>query len=237
MIYEPRRRDSRSRRQFPRRRNRLHLARRRLDERGRVLGSGQRRVHQAARRCSSSSKTTATRSRCRSKSRRRAAISRRSSGRSPDCTSTRSTAPTFSASLRAMREAAAYVRARKGPALVHAHVIRPYSHSLSDDERLYKTPAEREAEARRDPIPRFADFLESTTAWPPTTTSPSFDADIEREIDEAAQEALKHARPAKDTAALLRLSRRTSTRRLQRSRRRPVPKASPRRWSMPSTAR
>ena len=58
----------------------------------------------------------------------------------------------FFASLRAMREADAYVRARKGPAFVHARVIRPYSHSLSDDEKLYKTPAEREAEAKRDPI-------------------------------------------------------------------------------------
>ena len=48
----------------------------------------------------------------------------------------------FFASLRAMREATAYVRAHKGPALVHARVIRPYSHSLSDDEKLYKTPAE-----------------------------------------------------------------------------------------------
>ena len=37
--------------------------------------------------------------------------------------------------------------------------IRPYSHSLSDDEKLYKTPAEREAEARRDPIAQFAEFL------------------------------------------------------------------------------
>ena len=61
-----------------------------------------------------------------------------------------------------------YVRARKGPALVHAHVMRPYSHSLSDDEKLYKTPAEREDEARRDPIRRFAEFLLAPTASRPT---------------------------------------------------------------------
>ena len=50
----------------------------------------------------------------------------------------------FFASLKAMREATAYVRARKGPAFVHARCVRPYSHSLSDDEKLYKTPAERD---------------------------------------------------------------------------------------------
>src|SRR5918992_1623616 len=64
----------------------------------------------------------------------------------------------FLASYAAMQEAVAYARARKGPALVHAKVIRPYSHSLSDDERLYKTPEERAAEAKRDPIVRFAEF-------------------------------------------------------------------------------
>src|SRR5262245_38438410 len=65
----------------------------------------------------------------------------------------------FFTSLRTMREATAYVRARKGPAFVHARVIRPYSHSLSDDEKLYKPASERESEALRDPIKRFAAFL------------------------------------------------------------------------------
>src|SRR6266496_4097121 len=65
----------------------------------------------------------------------------------------------FFESLRAVRTAAEYVRSRRGPAFVHARVTRPYSHSLSDDEKLYKPPAEREAEAKRDPIVRFAEFL------------------------------------------------------------------------------
>lgn len=65
----------------------------------------------------------------------------------------------FLASYRAMTEAAAYARSGEGPALVHAHCIRPYSHSLSDDERLYKTEAERAAEAARDPIINFPRWL------------------------------------------------------------------------------
>jgi 2-oxoisovalerate dehydrogenase E1 component len=107
----------------------------------------------------------------------------------------------FFASLRAMREATDHVRARRGPALVHARVIRPYSHSLSDDERLYKTPAEREAEARRDPIKRFSEFLKGN-ALATGDDLAAVDAEIEREVDEAAQEALKASRPARGSAAL-----------------------------------
>ena len=42
---------------------------------------------------------------------------------------------------------------------MHAHVIRPYSHSLSDDERLYRPESERQRDAARDPIPRMQMFL------------------------------------------------------------------------------
>src|SRR5579864_8711835 len=42
------------------------------------------------------------------------------------------------ASYEVMKKAIDYARARKGPALVHAKVIRPYSHSLSDDEVMYR---------------------------------------------------------------------------------------------------
>jgi 2-oxoisovalerate dehydrogenase E1 component len=107
----------------------------------------------------------------------------------------------FFASLRSLRDAAAYVRARKGPALVHARVIRPYSHSLSDDEKLYKTPAEREAEAKRDPIPRFAEFLRAN-GLATSEVLASMLAEVEREVDEAAAAALAAPKPAKDTAEL-----------------------------------
>lgn len=65
----------------------------------------------------------------------------------------------FMDSVGALTQAIEWVRAGHGPALVHAHVIRPYSHSLSDDERLYKTAAEREAEALRDPLVTYPRWL------------------------------------------------------------------------------
>jgi 2-oxoisovalerate dehydrogenase E1 component len=107
----------------------------------------------------------------------------------------------FFASLGAIREAAAYVRARKGPALVHAHVIRPYSHSLSDDEKLYKPAAEREAEARRDPIARFSEFLKSNGLVTDDELA-AMAADVEREVSEAATKALAAAKPPKSSAEL-----------------------------------
>jgi 2-oxoisovalerate dehydrogenase E1 component len=107
----------------------------------------------------------------------------------------------FFGSLRAMREAAAYVRSRQGPAFVHARVIRPYSHSLSDDERLYKPPAEREAEARRDPITRFTEFLKTNGLATDEELS-AIASDVAHEVNDAANKALTATKPARNTAEL-----------------------------------
>ena len=65
----------------------------------------------------------------------------------------------FIESYRTMREAVEHCRREAGPALVHATCTRPYSHSLSDDEKLYKPKAERDSEAARDPLARYPEWL------------------------------------------------------------------------------
>lgn len=107
----------------------------------------------------------------------------------------------FVESSRVLHQAVSYARERRGPSLVHAHVIRPYSHSLSDDERLYKTPAEREAEAARDPIGILRRLLLKDGLATDVDLQQVL-ADADREINEAADLALRAAKPAKDTARL-----------------------------------
>ncbi len=106
----------------------------------------------------------------------------------------------FVASFAALQEAFQWARDRQGPALVHATVVRPYSHSLSDDERLYKTAAERAAEAARDPLPKMRAFLLAEGL----ATEADLEAiaqEVDREVAEAADRALKADRPLRSTAA------------------------------------
>ena len=94
-----------------------------------------------------------------------------------------------------------HCRGRKGPALVHAHVIRPYSHSLSDDEKLYRSAQEREEEAKKDPIPRFERCLVEKGVASEEMLA-EVRAQVEREVAEAADRALEAARPASGSALL-----------------------------------
>jgi 2-oxoisovalerate dehydrogenase E1 component len=104
----------------------------------------------------------------------------------------------FVASYQALQQAVDYARQRKGPALVHASVIRPYSHSLSDDEIMYRPPEEREADARRDPVTTFPVWL--------IANGHATDAElkvIQEEVDQtvlaATDDALAQEQPGPET--------------------------------------
>ena len=102
------------------------------------------------------------------------------------------------ASFDVLAKAVDYARARKGPALVHAKVIRPYSHSLSDDEVHYRPPTERNADAERDPLTRFPRYLlEQAIA-----TQAELDLiarQVEEEVQVATEVALASPQPGTDT--------------------------------------
>ncbi|HKV51400.1 MAG TPA: dehydrogenase E1 component subunit alpha/beta [Gemmatimonadaceae bacterium] len=102
------------------------------------------------------------------------------------------------ASYGAMTKAVAYARARRGPALVHAHVIRPYSHSLSDQETMYRPPEERDVDAARDPLVTFPKWLVAEGH----ATGKELDAlkaEVDAEILAATDDALAQPQPAADT--------------------------------------
>jgi len=92
------------------------------------------------------------------------------------------------ASYEAMVEAVAYCRAGHGPALVHGHVVRPYSHSQSDDETNYRSAEEIQADALRDPISRMQMWLLREGILDAQGIN-----DLERKVDEEVQRATDRA--------------------------------------------
>ncbi|HEY7515023.1 MAG TPA: dehydrogenase E1 component subunit alpha/beta, partial [Vicinamibacteria bacterium] len=105
------------------------------------------------------------------------------------------------ASLAVLREAVAWCRARQGPAFVHARVIRPYSHSLSDDESLYRPAEEREADSRRDPLVSFPEVLIADRVATADDLA-RIREDVDREVAGATEAAL--AAPAPEAASAIR---------------------------------
>src|SRR6478672_5979666 len=104
----------------------------------------------------------------------------------------------FMASYDVMKRAVQYARDRKGPVLVHAKVIRPYSHSLSDDETMYRPPSEREADAARDPITVFPKWLVEEGH----ATQADLDAvltEVAETVLAATDDALEQPQPTGDT--------------------------------------
>jgi 2-oxoisovalerate dehydrogenase E1 component len=102
------------------------------------------------------------------------------------------------ASYAAFRRAAKYCREGHGPAFVHAHVIRPYSHSLSDDERLYRPESERERDAQRDPVTRTQMFLLREGILDDKGIN-QLEKEVEAELQVAVDRALEALPPAPES--------------------------------------
>ena len=102
------------------------------------------------------------------------------------------------ASYQAMQRAVDYARKRKGPALLHAKVIRPYSHSLSDDEVMYRPPEEREADAARDPITQYPKWLVAE-GYATEAEIAKIQREVEDEVLAATDAALAAEQPGADT--------------------------------------
>ncbi len=105
------------------------------------------------------------------------------------------------ASYRVCKEAATYCRERRGPALVHARVTRPYAHSMSDDHAMYRSQEELEAEKARDPIPRFAATLVQEGLAKPEELE-AIGHNVDAELRDAVDRAVVAPKPRPEDALL-----------------------------------
>ena len=107
------------------------------------------------------------------------------------------------ACFKAFGAAVAHCRARKGPALVHGHVTRPYAHSHSDDAKLYRPVSEREADALRDPVHNFQMLLLREGILDAAGIE-EIDRQVNEEVRTAAERVLNAPPPSAAPAAILR---------------------------------
>jgi 2-oxoisovalerate dehydrogenase E1 component len=104
--------------------------------------------------------------------------------------------------VQAFEDAAAWCRAGNGPAFIHGHVIRPYSHSLSDDDRLYRPESERNADALRDPLSKTQMLLLREGILDVEGIN-RLEKEVDEEVRLAAERALRAPLPEADRAAIL----------------------------------
>jgi 2-oxoisovalerate dehydrogenase E1 component len=89
-----------------------------------------------------------------------------------------------------------YVRTKRKPALLHAHVTRPLGHSESDDGKSYRTVIERDAEAARDPITMMRKWLIETLQVKSAALD-KLEGEVEAEVAEARDRAEAARKPEK----------------------------------------
>src|SRR5205085_7680695 len=105
----------------------------------------------------------------------------------------------FLASYATMLEAVAHARREQSPVLIRATCVRPYSHALSDDEKMYKTKAERDAEAARDPIVTFPRWLASE-GYLEARALDALMREVDLEVEQITERVLKADPPSASSA-------------------------------------
>ncbi len=94
-------------------------------------------------------------------------------------------------------KASKYLREGKGPVLVHAFVTRPYSHSLSDDQTMYRTQDELDQEKVVDVFNSYPKFLVESGLISADEQKEIFDSVI-LEVKEAMKKAIETPWPSKN---------------------------------------
>ncbi len=98
-------------------------------------------------------------------------------------------------------DAAAHCRSGDGPSLVHARVVRAHPHSISDDDRAYRSDEERRADEERDPLVGFrAQLLNRRVATDADVAG--IDAAIDEAIAVATEQAARAPAPDPSTRDL-----------------------------------
>jgi 2-oxoisovalerate dehydrogenase E1 component len=105
------------------------------------------------------------------------------------------------ASYAAAKEAVQRARRREGPSLIRGTVIRPYAHSMSDDQALYRPEAERKAELERDPLTTFAQRLIALGVLDEAGLD-ALKKECDAAVDAAGKVAQTKAQPGPETATL-----------------------------------
>ncbi len=95
------------------------------------------------------------------------------------------------------REAVERARDGGGPTLIEAMTYRIGSHTTADDATRYRSPEELEAQLKRDPVSRFARYLESRGIWSPEREA-EVDAEVAQYVSDATDEAEKQGFVTRD---------------------------------------
>ena len=91
-------------------------------------------------------------------------------------------------SFRVTKEAVDRARAGEGPSLIELRTYRFYSHTSDDDDRTYRSREEVEEWRKKDPIPKFEDYLKSVDLFD--------DSKIEEMREQAKQDVTDGAKAA-----------------------------------------